>query len=140
MDDINTIYREADIASCSVLRKLSHDRKRAAGHDEGRCHLVNTARGDAFDTYALIEAIESGKIHAAGLDVVENEHGLYYVDLMGKPLDKRELGLLRAFPNVIITPHTAFYTEQASSNMVENSIKGLVCELQGKENPFRIPL
>lgn len=143
VDDINTIYREADIITLHVpsLPENYHMiGKEQLDMMKDGVILVNTARGDAFDTYALIEAIESGKIHAAGLDVVENEHGLYYVDLMGKPLDKRELGLLRAFPNVIITPHTAFYTEQASSNMVENSIKGLVCELQGKENPFRIPL
>jgi D-lactate dehydrogenase len=86
--------------------------------------LVNCARGPLVDSDALIEAIESGRLGFACLDTVENEYGLYYYNRMGKPLDNRQLAILNSFPNVITTPHMAFYTEEAVSDMVENSLLG----------------
>jgi D-lactate dehydrogenase len=84
--------------------------------------IINTARGSLIDTQALIDAIENGKIGAAGLDVIEREADLYYHDLTGKVLKHRDLSILQSFPNVIVTPHTAFYTDQAVSDMVEYSL------------------
>ena len=74
--------------------------------------LINTARGDLIDTAALIEAIESQKVGAAALDVLEQESGLYYADLKTVPIPNHDLAILKSFPNVIVTPHTAFYTER----------------------------
>ena len=73
--------------------------------------LINTARGPLVEAEALLVAIESGKIGAAGLDVVENEFGLYYYDRKNDVLDNRELALLRSYPNVTVTHHMAFYTD-----------------------------
>lgn len=84
--------------------------------------IVNTARGSLIDTEDFIEALESGKIGAAALDVVENETGLYYGDHKSEVLKNRELAILRDMPNVLVTPHMAFYTENAISDMVEHSI------------------
>lgn len=100
--------------------------------------LINTARGTLIDTEALISGLESGKISAAGLDVIEQEFGLYYYNLTGTVIENRELAILRSFPNVILTPHTAFYTDQAISDMVEISIKGNCLFYEGKENPWEI--
>ena len=100
--------------------------------------LINTARGSLIDTAGLIEAIESKKIGAAALDVVENETGLYYNNLTGEPILNRELAVLKSFPNVIVTPHTAFYTDQAVSDMVEHSLHSCALYLQGKENPYLV--
>ncbi len=102
--------------------------------------LINTARGSLVDTAALIEAIEAGKLGGAALDVIEEEHGLYYNDLRGVPLPNRDLALLRSFPNVLVTPHTAFYTDQAVSDMVENSIRSCVAFMRGEQNPWEVAL
>ena len=100
--------------------------------------LINTARGDLIDTAALIEALEQRKVGAAALDVLEQESGLYYADLKTIPIPNHDLALLRAFPNVIVTPHTAFYTEEAVEHMVASTVKGVLACERGGENPYRV--
>ena len=100
--------------------------------------IVNTARGGLIDSQALIAGIEAGKIGAAGLDVVENEFGLYYYDRKSDVLDNRELAVLRGFPNVTVTHHMAFYTDDCVETVVRDSLKGCKLFLEGKENPWRV--
>lgn len=100
--------------------------------------LVNTARGSVIDSEALIEGLESGKVGAAALDVVDNEMTVYYRDMKGCVTGHRDMAILSSMPNVIMTPHTAFFTDQAISDMVENSIKGCLAELNGTENPWKV--
>lgn len=100
--------------------------------------LINAARGTLIDTQSLIAGLESGKIGAAALDVIENESKIFYKDLKYKVLSNQELAILQSMPNVIITPHTAFYTEEAVSDMVEYSILSCKYELEGKDNPWRV--
>ena len=100
--------------------------------------LINTARGGLIDTKALIDGLESGKIGAAGLDVIEDEFGMYYFDRKSDILSKRDLYILRGFPNVIVTPHMAFYTDQAVSVMVKHSIESCMLHEAGKEDPCRV--
>ena len=100
--------------------------------------LINAARGTLIDTTSLIEGLESGKIGAAALDVLENERKIFYKDLKHKVISNRQLAILQSMPNVIITPHTAFYTEEAVSDMVEYSILSCKNELEGKDNPWRV--
>ena len=101
-------------------------------------YLINTARGGLIDTKALIDGLESGKIGAAGLDVIEDEFGMYYFDRKSDILSKRDLYILRGFPNVIVTPHMAFYTDQAVSDMVKHSIESCMLHEAGKEDPCRV--
>lgn len=100
--------------------------------------LINTARGALIDTKALLEGIESRKIGAAALDVVEHEAGLYYNDLKSEVLSNRDLAALKSYPNVIVTQHMAFYTQQDIEGMVYSSLKSCFLEAEGKENPWRI--
>jgi len=100
--------------------------------------IINTARGSLIDTDDFIEAIESGKIGGAALDVIEDEAGIYYNDLKGQILNNKDLAILKSFPNVIVTPHTAFYTDQAVSDMVENSIKSCILFEENKHNPWQV--
>jgi lactate dehydrogenase-like 2-hydroxyacid dehydrogenase len=102
--------------------------------------IINTARGSLIDTAAFIEAVESGKVGGACLDVIEDEAELYYNDLRGRPLKTRDLALLDAFPNVLVTPHTAFYTDQAVRDMVENSLRSCVAFQRGEDNPWEVRL
>ena len=100
--------------------------------------IINTARGTLIDTAALIEAVESGKISHAALDVLEQENGLYYANRMGEPINNRDLAILRSFPNVILSPHTAFYTEKVVSDMAYKCMKGVLDMMNHVENPLII--
>jgi D-specific alpha-keto acid dehydrogenase len=84
--------------------------------------LINTARGGIVDTGALIGALKNGKLGGAALDVLEGEEGHFYFDCARKPIDNPFLLELRNMPNVIITPHTAYYTERALQDTVEKTI------------------
>lgn len=100
--------------------------------------IVNTARGGLIDSQALIAGIEAGKIGAAGLDVVENEFGLYYYDRKSDVLVNRELAILRGFPNVTVTHHMAFYTDDCVETVVRDSLLGCQLFAEGKENPWEV--
>ena len=100
--------------------------------------IVNTARGALIDSDAFIEAIENGKIGAAGLDVVENEFGLYYYDHKSDILKNRELALLRSFPNVTVSHHMAFYTKNYVETVVMDSLKSCKCFMEGQGNPWEV--
>lgn len=102
--------------------------------------IINTARGSLVNAADLIDGIEEKKIGGAALDVIEGEEGIYYSDMKGKIVLNRELAILKSYPNVITTPHTAFYTDQAVSDMVENSILSCILFVEGKENPWKISL
>lgn len=88
--------------------------------------IINTARGSIINTPAFIDALESGKVGAAALDVIENELGIYYGDYKYQVLGHREMAILKDLPNVLMLPHMAFYTENAVSDMVEHSISHIV--------------
>lgn len=100
--------------------------------------IINTARGSIINTDDLIKAIESKKIGGVALDVIEDEANLYYNDLKSEILDNEDLAILKSFPNVIVTPHTAFYTDQAVSDTIENSIKSCMLFGENKENPWEL--
>ena len=84
--------------------------------------IVNTARGSIIDTPAFLDALESGKVGAAALDVIEYELGIFYGDYKYQVVGHREMSILKDLPNVLMLPHMAFYTENAVSDMVEHSI------------------
>ena len=81
----------------------------------------------------MIRNLSNGKIGFAALDVIEKELGIYYKDLSGTIIDNPEMAILRSF---FFSPHTAFYTEEAVANMVENSILGIQAYLKGEDHPF----
>lgn len=102
--------------------------------------IVNTARGKLIDTDALVDALESGKVGGAALDVLENEDGLYYYNRIGDIIANRDMALLRSFPNVILAPHTAFYTKQAVSHMVGSCFEAADAFAKGAETEHEVRL
>jgi len=84
--------------------------------------IVNTGRGALIDTEALAAALESGRLGGAALDVLEGEEGIFYADCSDKPIESQLWLKLHKLPNVLISPHTAYYTDHALSDTVENSI------------------
>ncbi|GAA2127454.1 D-isomer specific 2-hydroxyacid dehydrogenase family protein [Streptomyces synnematoformans] len=85
--------------------------------------LVNTGRGSLIDTEALVSALESGRLGGAALDVLEGEEGIFYTDCRNTRIGSKALLRLQEMPNVLITPHTAYHTDHALSDMVENSVR-----------------
>lgn len=139
--DLDTLFRESDVITMhapSTEENYHLINEESLAKMKDGVIIVNCARGSLIDTEALVSGLESGKVGAAALDVIENEFGLYYNSFVSQPMANRELALLRSFPNVILTPHTAFYSDEAVKEMNENAIKGCVLFAEGKENPFEV--
>lgn len=118
---LDTLLAESDIITLHVnASDESHHLINAAAFEKMKpgITIINTARGRLIDPDALIAALESGKVGAAGLDVLENENGLYYYNRSGEIIRNHELARLRTMPNVTLTDHTAFYTETNVESMV----------------------
>ena len=84
--------------------------------------VINTGRGSLLDTEALVQALENDRLGGAALDVLEGEEGIFYADCRDQPIESKALLRLQELPNVLISPHTAYYTDHALSDTVENSI------------------
>lgn len=95
--------------------------------------LVNTARGGLIDTQALIQALRRQQIGGAALDVLEQESGWYYHDCSAIPLAFPELEELERFDNVILTPHLAWLSEEATAEMVYRSMENCRRFMNGGE-------
>lgn len=89
--------------------------------------LINTARGGVIDTDSLIEYLENGKVGGAGLDVYENEKGIFFHDLSAAAMDDTRLLKLLSFKNVLITPHQAFATHEALTNIAQTTWYNIDC-------------
>ncbi len=100
--------------------------------------IINCARGELIDTDALVEALESGKVASAGLDVIENEVGIFHHDHSGDVLDNHDLSVLNGMNTVTVTPHMAFYTDQAVSDMVEVALRSLTSFVETGESQWEI--
>ena len=84
--------------------------------------IVNTSRGALIDAEALLEGIKARKIGAACLDVYEEEADIFFEDRSGHILNDDLLSRLISMPNVIVTSHQAFLTEEALSNIAETTV------------------
>jgi D-lactate dehydrogenase len=87
--------------------------------------FINTARGGVVNTDALIKNLENGKIGAAGLDVYDKEQGLFFKDHRNSRLSDANFARLRSFPNVLITGHQAFLTNEALGGIAGTTIFNL---------------
>lgn len=139
--DIETLYQNADIITLHVpasadTHHMISDAELVKMKDG--VILVNAARGSLIDTEAMIRALENGKIGFAALDTIENEEGLYYLDHSGDILKNHDRSILMAFPNVFLSPHMAYYTEEAVSDRVYHVFQLLKDFAEGQENPLEV--
>lgn len=100
--------------------------------------IVNAGRGSLVDTNALIDALESGQVGGAALDTIEHEANLYYLDKSRSVLPNRDRAILDSYPNVIVSPHMAFYTSVDVEGMVRTSTEALLAFARGEETPYEV--
>ena len=100
-------------------------------------YIVNTARGDLIDTWALIEALSAKKLGGAVLDVMENESGYYYTDQRNNPVPEM-IQALEALPEVTLLQHMAFCTYLSANEQLKTAIEASYLALNGLPNPYEI--
>lgn len=87
--------------------------------------FINTARGKIINTEDLIEALQHGNVAAAGLDVYENEKKIFFHNLIDKNIEDEIYSILRSLPNVLITGHQGFLTNEALQGIANTTIANL---------------
>lgn len=135
--DLDTLLRESDVVSLHAPATSENHHiidARAISLMKDDAVLVNTGRGSLIDTDALIDALEAGKFTSVALDLLEHEDGLYYYDRVGDCIANRPMAVLRSFPNVLLTPHTAFYTDVNVRQMAETVVEGAYAILNGLDD------
>ena len=100
--------------------------------------IINTSRGALIDSLALIEAIKNGQLGGAGLDVYEEESDVFYEDLSASVIQDDVLARLVTLPNVLITSHQAFLTQEALENIAQTTLQNLRQFFDGAPLPNEI--
>lgn len=138
---LKELLRQSDIISLHVPlnSKTRHilDQDAFDSMKEG-AFLINTGRGALIDTQALIKALKQKKIGGACLDVYEEEDNVFFRDLSERGIDDDLLARLLTFPNVIVTAHQAFLTNEALANIAETTLVNLTAFATGHDLKFRV--
>jgi D-lactate dehydrogenase len=119
------LYRESDVLSLHTpLTPATHHQIDAAAFAQMKpgVLLVNTGRGAVIDSRALIDALKSGHLGGAALDVYEEEEGVFFEDLSDRVLQDDVLARLLTFPNVLITAHQGFLTREALDGIATTTL------------------
>ena len=139
--ELDELLGTADIVSlhCPLTTDTHHviDGKSLSRMRDG-VMLINTSRGALIDTVAAIDALKSGKLGYLGLDVYEEEAGLFFEDLSDTVIDDDVFSRLLTFPNVLITGHQAFFTEQALEQIATTTVTNLTAFEHGVTPPDQI--
>jgi D-lactate dehydrogenase len=96
-------------------------------------YLINTGRGKLISTQALINALKSEHLGGVALDVYEEEEGIFFEDLSGEVLKDDELARLLTFPNVLVTSHQAFLTQEALAEIARVTTENVLRHAGGRE-------
>ncbi len=119
-EDFETVLQQSDVLSLHLpLNPTTHHLLNA--HSLARmkpgAFVVNTSRGGLIETAALIQHLKNGHLGGVALDVYEEEEGIFFEDHSGTVLQDDDLTRLLTFPNVLITSHQAFLTDEALSEI-----------------------
>ena len=133
---LDELFSQSDIISlhCPLTESTHHIiDKGAFDIMKQGAFILNTSRGALIDSEALLEALNSGKLRGAALDVYEEEADVFYEDMSDKIIKDDTLALLMSRPNVLITSHQGFLTEEALEKIAEVTIENLDNFFAGKE-------
>jgi D-lactate dehydrogenase len=135
--DLPTIFRESDIISlhCPLTDETYHMIDYGSiGMMRQGVTIINTSRGGLINTNALIDGLLARKVGAACLDVYEEEADVFFEDRSGHIMDDEKLVRLIAMPNVLVTSHQAFLTEEALDNIAATTVDNLQKFAAGTNN------
>ncbi|MEU8756110.1 2-hydroxyacid dehydrogenase [Streptomyces chartreusis] len=96
--------------------------------------LINSSRGGLIDTAALVAELREGRFTGVGLDVYEAEAGLFFLDKSLQAIEDDTLARLVTFPNVLVTSHQAYYTEDAVGQIVETTVRNVLDYKAGRRS------
>lgn len=134
--ELNKLIKESDIITlhCPLTPDTHHiiNAETIAMAKDGFM-LVNTSRGGLIDTKAVIKSLKNQKIGYLALDVYEQEEELFFEDLSDEIILDDTFQRLLTFPNVLITGHQAFFTQEALTNIADTTIKNINQFAEGKE-------
>lgn len=125
---LEELYKDSDIVSlhAPLTPQTRHliDEKALARFKPGSM-LINTSRGRLIDSKALLAALKSGHLGYAGLDVYEEEEGVFFQDHSEEVLKDDTLSILLTYPNVLVTSHQAFLTHEALSAIAATTLSSI---------------
>lgn len=122
------VLQQADIISlhCPLMEQTHHIiNKETIAVMKQNVMLINTSRGGLIDTKAVIDALKSKQIGYLGIDVYEQEEKLFFRDLSANIIEDDTIQRLTSFPNVLVTAHQAFFTEEALSQIANTTLTNI---------------
>lgn len=128
LTDFETLCRQADIISLHCpLTKENHHIINSEAFDKMKdgVYILNTSRGGLIDSNALIEALKQGKVGGAALDVYEEEGDMFFEDMSDETDRDEKMATLLSMPNVLVTSHQAFLTNEALENIAETTLDNI---------------
>ncbi|NGO77841.1 2-hydroxyacid dehydrogenase [Streptomyces sp. YC504] len=123
------LFAESDLISLHVplLPATQHIiNAEVLGEMKDDAILVNSSRGGLIDTEALVDELRKGRFTGVGLDVYEAEAGLFFFDKSIQGVEDDTLARLLTFPNVVVTSHQAYYTEDALNQIIETTLQNVL--------------
>lgn len=135
--ELGRIWDEADVITLHA--PLTADTKHlvdtsAVAHMKPGVMLINTSRGGLVDTHAVVEGLKAGTIGHLGLDVYEEEGDLFFEDLSDTVIQDDTFSRLLTFPNVLITGHQAFFTEEAMEAIAVTTVANISAFAEGRDS------
>lgn len=130
--DLATVFKESDIISlhCPLNDATRHIiNKKSLAQMKDNVMIINTSRGGLIETQDVIAALKNGKVGYLGIDVYEQEEKLFFRDLSENIIQDDDIQRLMSFPNVLVTAHQAFFTNEALTQIAcvtYNNIKSLL--------------
>jgi D-lactate dehydrogenase len=132
---LDRLVAEADIVTlhCPLVPETHHlIGAEAIARMRDGVMVINTSRGGLVDTPALVDALKRGKVGYLGIDVYEEEEGLFFENLSERVLQDDVLARLLTFPNVLVTAHQAFFTREALTAIAETTLRNVSDFEQGR--------
>lgn len=127
--ELDTIFKNADIISlhCPLTPETKYIiNENSIEKMKTGIMIINTGRGELINTKALIDGLKTKKIGSAGLDVYEEENEYFFEDFSSYGIKDDILARLLTFPNVLLTSHQAFFTNEALSNIAQITFKNII--------------